>query len=130
MIFVDSNVPMYLVGGPHPNRDRAEAFLRDHSGEDYATSAAVYQEILHRYAAIDRRSAAEDAFRLLDAMVRSVFPITRDDIDTARSVAVRYPMVSARDCLHLALMEAHRIHRILTFDRGFSAYPGVTCLPM
>ena len=93
-------------------------------------SAPVYQEILHRYAAINRRSAAEDAFRLLDAMVRSVFPIARDDVDTARAVAARYPMVSARACLHLALMETHRIRRILTFDRGFSAYPGVTCLPM
>ena len=23
MTFVDANVPMYLVGGPHPNKDRA-----------------------------------------------------------------------------------------------------------
>ena len=74
MIFVDSNVPMYLVGRPHPNRHRLETFLRSHPEEAYVTSAEVYQEILRRYTAIDRRSAIEDAFRLLDAMVRSVFP--------------------------------------------------------
>ena len=129
VIFVDSNVPMYLVGRPHPNRDRTEAFLRRHTGEDYVTSAEVYQEVLHRYTAIDRRSAVEDAFRLLDDMVQSVFPITRTDVDAARTIAARYPMVSARDCLHLALMETNRIRRVLTFDRGFSAYPDVMCLP-
>ena len=130
MIFVDSNVPMYLVGRPHPNRHRVEDFLRSYPGEDYVTSAEVYQEILHRYTAIDRRSAVEDAFRLLDAMVRSVFPITRTDVDTAREIAARYAAVSARDCLHLAIMETHRIRRVLTFDRGFSTCPGVTCLPV
>ena len=120
---------MYLVGSPHPNRDRADAFLRRHSGEGYVTSAEVYQEVLHRYTAINRRSAVEDAFRLLDDMVQSVFPITRTDVDAAWAIAARYPMVSARDCLHLAIMETNRIRRVLTFDRGFSAYPGVMCLP-
>ena len=28
MIFVDSNVPMYLVGEPHPNKDRASETLQ------------------------------------------------------------------------------------------------------
>ena len=37
----------------------------------------VYQEIVHRYVAIDRRGAIDDAFRLLDETVATVFPITR-----------------------------------------------------
>ena len=57
VIFVDSNVPMYLVGAPHPNRERLEAFLRSRPDEDYVTSAEVYQEMLHRFVAIDRRPA-------------------------------------------------------------------------
>ena len=28
MIFVDSNIPMYLVGAEHRNKDRAEQLLR------------------------------------------------------------------------------------------------------
>lgn len=54
MIFVDSNVSMYLVGEPHPNRDRAfEAFDRYfEAGEILVTDAEVYQEILHRYSSI------------------------------------------------------------------------------
>ena len=76
MIFVDSNVPMYLVGAPHPNRDRIAKFLGAHAASDYVTSAEVYQEIVHRYVAVDLRAAIADAFRLLDDLVTTVFPIT------------------------------------------------------
>ena len=129
MIFVDSNVPMYLVGAPHPNRGRIEDFLRRWPDEDYVTSAEVYQEILHRYVAINRRGAIRDAFMLLDGLVDSVFPISREDVDSAGHVAEQHPDLSARDCLHLAVMEAHRVSRILSFDQGFSDFSGVTRLP-
>ena len=129
MIFVDSNVPMYLVGAPHPNRERLEDFLRYQPEEDYVTSAEVYQEILHRFVAIDRRQAITDAFMLLDDLVVSVFPVQRSDVDTAREIAIGQPNLSARDCLHLAVMQANGVDRILTFDSGFSGRPGVTRLP-
>ena len=129
MIFVDSNVPMYLVGAPHPNRERLEDFLRYQPEEDYVASAEVYQEILHRFVAIDRRQAITDAFMLLDDLVVSVFPVQRSDVDTAREIAIGQPDLSARDCLHLAVMQANGVDRILTFDSGFSGRPGVTRLP-
>ncbi len=48
MTFVDSNVPMYLVGATHPNKDRALAILTKlvRDGEQFVTDAEVYQEIL------------------------------------------------------------------------------------
>ena len=129
MIFVDSNIPMYLVGAPHPNRDLLEAFLRHRTEEPYVTSAEVYQEILHRYVAINRRGAIEDAFGVLDALVVSVFPISRDEVEVARQVVERQSELSARDCLHLAVMQAHDIHQALTFDRGFASRTGIAVLP-
>ncbi len=129
MIFIDSNVPMYLVGAPHPNRDRAAAFLRHRPDEHYVTSAEVYQEILHRYTAIDRRTAIVDAFRLLDDLAASVFPITRTDVGIAGEIAGAHPALSARDCLHLAVMRANGIDQVLTFDSGFTGYSDVTTLP-
>lgn len=120
---------MYLVGAPHPNRERVEVFLRSRPDEHYVTSVEVYQEILHRYVAIARRYAIRDAFRLLDDLVASVFPITRTDVDAAREVAERHSLASARDCLHLAVMQAHGVQRVLTFDRDFSAFPGIARLP-
>ena len=104
-------------------------FLRQWPDEDYVTSAEVYQEILHRYAAINRRGAINDAFTLLDDLVVSVFAISRDEVEAARQVAERHPELSARDCLHLAVMAAHRVSRILSFDHDFSDYSGVTRLP-
>lgn len=129
MIFVDSNVPMYLVGAPHPNRERVTQFLRRWPDEDYVTSAEVYQEILHRFAAINRRSAIEDAFQLLDELVGSVFAISRSDVETAREIVESFPELSARDSLHLAVMRAHGVERVMSFDQGFSARAGVTRLP-
>ena len=64
MIFIDSNVPMYLVGAPHPNKDRALAILTQsvRDGEQFVTDVEVYQEILHRYTAIQRPDAIDAAF--------------------------------------------------------------------
>ena len=48
MVFVDSNVPMYVAGRDHPLRDPARRFLeRARSGAvDICTSTEVLQEIL------------------------------------------------------------------------------------
>jgi uncharacterized protein len=129
VIFVDSNVPMYLVGAPHPNRDALEAFLRENAAEAYATSAEVYQEIIHRGVAIDRREMIGASFALLDDLVDRVFPIQRRDVERAREIAEAQRRLSARDCLHLAVMEAQRIDRVLTFDGDLGLWPGITCLP-
>lgn len=128
MIFVDSNVPMYLVGAPHPNRDRIAEFLARSAAESFVTNAEVYQELIHRYASIDRRDAIVETFRLLDDLVDTVFPITRADAGAAADIAAA-PGLSARDCLHLAVMRANGVSRALTFDRGFAHQPDITVLP-
>ena len=65
----------------------------------------------------------------LTILVVSVVPIQRSDVDAAWEIAMLQPKLSARDCLHLGVMQANGVNRILTFDNGFSAQPGVTCLP-
>ena len=54
MIFVDSNIPMYVIGGAHPLRDPARRLLEEAvaANEPMCTDAEVLQEILHRFAAI------------------------------------------------------------------------------
>src|SRR4051812_11573473 len=84
-LFVDANVPMYVVGAPHPNKDRAVAALEVAvaRGERLVTDAEVLQEILHRYRAIGRPDAMEAASEALLSLVDEVFPIERDDVITA-----------------------------------------------
>ena len=60
MILVDSNIPMYLVGAPHPRKSDAQRCLEKliSNRERLVTDAEVLQEILHRYVAIDRRDGS------------------------------------------------------------------------
>ena len=128
-IFVDSNVPMYLVGAAHPCRDALEAFIRAQPDERYVTSAEVYQEVIHRYAAIDRREAIADAFALLDALVDEVMAVEHAHVRAAHDITLRQHALSGRDCLHLAVMGSRGIRRILTMDRGFESWPDIERLP-
>lgn len=127
MIFVDSNVPMYLVGAPHPHKVDAQRLLERAIAdrERLVTDAEVLQEILHRYAAIGRRDAIQPVFEALLGVVDEVLPVDTASVLRAKDVVLAYPRLSARDALHLATMERHRVRRILTFDHGFDEYPGV-----
>ena len=130
MIFVDSNIPMYLVGGPHPHKGDARRRLEEAiaSGERLVTSAEVLQEILHRYVAIGRRDAIQPAFDALLGVVDEVLGIERRDVERARELVLGSIGLSARDALHAAVMEREAIARILSFDAGFDDLPGITRL--
>jgi predicted nucleic acid-binding protein len=127
VIFVDSNVPMYLVGGAHPHKADAQRLLERCVAEEQrlVTDAEVLQEILHRYAAIGRRDAIGPAFEALLAVVDDVFPIELRDVERSRDVLLATPRLSARDALHVSVMERRSVTSILTFDAGFDELPGV-----
>ena len=127
MIFIDSNVPMYLVGAPHPHKTDAQHLLERaiSDRERLVTSAEVLQEILHRYVAIQRRDAIQPAFDALLGVVDEVFPVERDDVEGAKGVLDGLKGSSARDALHVAVMQRHEVTRVLSFDRSFDRVPGI-----
>ncbi len=127
MIFVDSNVPMYLVGAAHPNKDRVRALLEQliGSGERLVTDVEVYQEILHRYVAISRPDALDAAIASLDAIVDETLTFGMPEIRAAREIIASTPRISARDALHVAVMSRARVTRIFSLDQGFDACPGI-----
>ena len=127
MIFIDSNVPMYLIGAQHPNKGAVEAKLSAliRSRERLVTDVEVQQEILHRYVAIDRREAIQPAFDALLGIVDEVFPIESRDVARAKTLVLERGALSARDAIHVAIMERHDVPTILSFDQGFDAVPGI-----
>jgi predicted nucleic acid-binding protein len=129
VIFIDSNIPMYLVGAPHPNKESARHLLERAivAGERLVTDAEVLQEILHRYVAIDRREAIGPAFDAILGVVDAVFPIELPDVQRARGL-LGTPRLQARDAIHVAVMQRHDIDRVLSFDRAFDDIPGLTRL--
>lgn len=123
MIFVDSNIPMYVVGQDHPNKHRSidllERFVR--SEERLVTSTEVFQEILHRYTAITRLDAIDPAFDCLLELVDEVMTFGMKEVNRAKAIIVELQSISARDALHVAVMESADVKRILSFDQGFDA---------
>jgi predicted nucleic acid-binding protein len=128
VILIDSNVPMYLVGAPHPNKVEALRILEKAimDRQRLLTDAEVFQEILHRYVSINRREAIQPAFDTLLALVDAVLAVDQETVVEAKQIVSGYPQLSARDAVHLAVMRLHGIDRILSFDSGFDGFRGIT----
>ena len=121
---------MYLIGAAHAHKTDAQRLLETciARGQRLVTSAEVLQEILHRYVAIRRRDAIQPAYDALLGVVDEVLPITQRNLQRAKDIVLGSGKTSARDALHLAVMEQHKIDTVLSFDSGFDGHPGITRL--
>jgi predicted nucleic acid-binding protein len=129
-VFVDSNIPMYVAGREHPLREPARRFLAQARGGDFdlCTSTEVLQEILYRYAALNRRDLAGEVYDLFVQVCPVVLPVTIADTDRARALITSQAHIDVRDAVHAAVMLNHDISTIATFDEGFDRVPGITRL--
>jgi len=131
-VFIDTNVPMYAAGVPHPLREPSQRVIRAIAvGElDAVTNAEVFQELLYRYLHIGRR---EKAFQIFDYFYRImrgyILPVEDVDVLRARELAERYTVLGPRDLIHLAVMEHHQIQDIITTDKDFDGIPGIRRIP-
>jgi predicted nucleic acid-binding protein len=132
VIFVDANIPMYLIGDEHPHKLDAQHILKRLAGEQrqLVTSSEIFQEILHRYISIDRRDWIELAFETLRGVVDQVLPVEGADVFAAKDLLYAHPKMSSRDAVHVAVMRRRQITQILSFDRGFDAVTGIARLPL
>jgi predicted nucleic acid-binding protein len=130
VIFIDSNIPMYLVGAPHPHKADAQRLVEQliTNRERLVTDAEVLQEILHRYVAVNRRDAIQPAFDALLGIADQVLPVDAAVVYRAKDILMGHQQMSARDALHVAIMEQHGIERILSFDSRFDGFPGISRL--
>lgn len=121
---------MYLIGSPHPHKTDAQRLLEKliAGRERLVTDAEVLQEILHRYVAIDRRDAIQPAFDALLGVVDEVLSVDRGAVERAKQFVLGYRQLSARDAVHLSVMEQNGIRQIVSFDTGFDAFPGIARL--
>ena len=123
MIFIDTNVLMYAVGGEHPLRDEARSFFEETlaRGERLVTSAEVLQELLHAYLPVNRLETLDAALTLADARIPVVWPVEREDVRLARALLGRFPGLGARDLLHVASCKRRDVREIKSFDRALAA---------
>src|SRR5216684_1911955 len=108
---LDTAVPMYAAGTPHPYRDACQLVMTEiASGRMQAViDAEVIQEILHRYGALARYADAANMARDLMTLVPQVLPVTAADMQTAVTHFQQYAPqgVRARDAIHAAVMRNH-----------------------
>ena len=121
---------MYLIGSPHPHKTDAQRLLEKLIADRarLVTDAEVLQELLHRYVAIDRRDAIQPAFDALLGVVDEVLSVDRGAVERAKQIVLGYRQLSARDAVHVSVMEQNGIRQIVSFDSGFDAFPGIARL--
>ena len=73
----------------------------------------MFQEVLHRFVAL-KRDLVDEVFSIQDA-----------DVERTKTIVPGRRRLSARDAVHLAIMEREGVQRILTFDTGFDGVPGL-----
>jgi len=131
-LFIDSNIPIYVAGAAHPNREPALRLLEAVRAGDLeaCTSTEVLQDILYRYSAIGRLDLAKSVYNLFVQVVHEVFDVTLADTDLARDLLTTTGGLSARDAVHAAVMLNHGVTSIATFDRGFERLRRVTIRPL
>jgi uncharacterized protein len=97
--------------------------------ERLLTDAEVLREILHRYVTIDRRDAIQPAFDLLLGVVDEVLTVDRRAVERAKQIVLGYQQqLSARDAIHLSVVEQSGIRQILSFDSGLDGFPCIARL--
>ena len=127
MIFVDSNVPMYLIGADTSRKAAARRLLERAIVDDepLATDVEVLQEVLHRYLVIEQHEAIGPAWEAIVGVVDVIHPVEVEDVSRARRLIAAATSLSARDALHIAVMQRYGITRILSFDTGFDGILGI-----
>lgn len=126
--FIDANVPMYAAGGEHPLKAPCVAILEAVVRREMTavTDAEVLQEMLHRYTALQQRARAVEVCRLFLKVVPDVLPVTREAIEQALDLHLRFPQLQARDSLHAAVMLRHGVTHIVSADQHFEGLPGLS----
>lgn len=126
--FIDTNIPMYAGGAPHPLRVPCQRVIKAIvAGEiEAVTDSEVLQEILYRYLKLGER---EKGFKVFDSFQRImsgvVLPVEEQDILKARELVEQYSHLSPRDSVHLAVMLNNGISEIISTDRDFDRLEGI-----
>lgn len=121
-IFVDANIPIYAGGRPHALKEPCGQILLliARAPDAFFADAEVLQELLHRYRGGDEWVAGRARIEDFATLMRGrVAPLREDDVLRASSLADRYPSLSSRDLVHLAVILRLGAGAVVSADRDF-----------
>ena len=138
-LFLDTNVPTYAAGREHPLKEPCKEILSlaaSHPGA-FCTNAEVLQEMLHRYLSLRRWPEGKQIIADFAMVMRgSVEAVGAQDIVLASELVDRVlgttleglehgsraSKLTARDFLHVAVMQRIGSGRIVSADRDFDEF--------
>jgi predicted nucleic acid-binding protein len=121
--FLDVNIFMYAVGGPHPYKVPCIRVLSD--VEIGALAAAVnteiFQELLYRYSHIKQADKGVQLCRDILKYPLTILPVTTADVRLAIDLfdSHRAAGLKPRDAIHAATMQNNGIVRLISADKDF-----------
>ncbi|MBW1800727.1 MAG: type II toxin-antitoxin system VapC family toxin [Deltaproteobacteria bacterium] len=125
--FIDANIIMYAIGGPHPFRDPCKKVLENIRDGliQVVTNTEVLQEILYRFFAIKKPFMAESAYASVVQICMEILPVTLQDTNRALELLKTSPNILSRDAIHAATMINNDIREIISTDSHFDAIPEI-----
>jgi uncharacterized protein len=128
LIHIDANVPIYAAGREHPLKAPCQELVRLAAAapQAFTTDAEVLQELLHYYLAAGNWAQGQAVFRAFATLTAGrIAPVLDTDVARAATLADAYPRLSARDLLHVAVMQRLGATHIASADRDFDAVSGI-----
>ncbi len=121
ILFIDANLIIYSIGGPHPLREPCKKFLEKIKSREIlgVTNTEVLQEILCRYFSIERGTLGEMAYQSMIEFCTDIFPVRVVDTDKALEILKRVNGITSRDAVHAATMIHNGIEEIISTDPHF-----------
>ena len=127
-VFIDANVPIYAAGREHPYKQPCTRILRilADDPQSFVTDSEVLQEMMHRYLASGRWTLGREVVRAFaEAMRGRIEPVHGEVVSLAAELADRHPGISARDLVHVAVIQRLGINRIISADTDFDRLEGI-----
>jgi uncharacterized protein len=131
-LFLDINVPMYAAGREHSYKKPC-AWIMTEIAEGCIKSAIdteIIQEVLYRYGTLKKWQVAVTMADNLLAILPKVYSIHQGDIRHAVKLFEQYAPkgVTARDVIHVAVMQNNGLTKIISTDGHFDIIEGITRL--
>ena len=125
--FIDTNILIYAQGAPHKYKGPCQLVLSlIATNEIYAvTSAEVLQEILYRYASLNKKALGIKMVQYSLALLHEILPIEKADLLLAMGLLDKYQALNVRDASHAASALRNNFKYILSTDKHFNQIRGL-----
>jgi len=134
-LFIDTNIVMYAAGKQHKYKNACATIISMIADGSFhkdvgtpVTDTEVFQEILYRYAFLDRREMGILICKSFLDLGLEVLPVDSSGVKGMLKPAEAHKEdgIPPRDLVHVAVMMNHGVRKIVSVDSHFDLISDVT----